>query len=156
MGAENSANQRPQIKYLERRTAFSGCSFVVTLFPDRQSDGQPVLRRRQGARGKRRISTRRVFQAVQIEPKLARLVDALARQNGVKKPASLVSRCGTRGVAENKKKLRRSGIFENRLQPVGFALQNKFRSPRNRLRIRRSRQRRQRDRLRRMVRNPIR
>src|SRR5580704_10811486 len=126
MGAENSANQRPQIKYLERRTAFSRCSFVVTLFPDRQSDGQPVLRRRQGARGKRRVSTRRVFQAVQIEPKLARFVDAVAGQNGVKKPAGLVSGRGARGVAKDKKKLRRSGVFENRLQPVGFALPSKF------------------------------
>ena len=101
---------------------------MIALFPDGKRDGQPVALRRERAGRKRRVGTRRVFKAIEIEHELAGFIEAVGGEAGIEKAASTVGGRRAGRVAKNEEKFRFSGIFEDGLNPKCFSCQSEFRN----------------------------
>src|SRR4029077_10904435 len=108
-------------------------SFMISLLPDGEGNGQAIARRRQRAGGIRRVRAGRILEMIEIQHQLAGLLQSLRWKTRVKKTARSIG-CGGAGcVAKNEEKFHRWIIFDDRLNLVGPSLQCKFRSPRHRL-----------------------
>jgi hypothetical protein len=114
---------------------------MVTLFADRQSNWEPVSRGRKRTSGVRGVSTRRIFQVVEVENELAFAFDAVRWQWRIQKPTSGIGHFRAGQILENEKQLCALRVFQNRLEPIGLSLQGELRVTRNWLIVARSRQR---------------
>ncbi len=127
---------------------------MIALLADGQRDGKPVARRRERARRIGSVGARRIFQAIEIEHKLAGLSEPVSGKTGVEKPTSPVSSCGAGLVAKDEEEFCDSGIFKNGFQPKGFSRQSEFRGARNGLVVAGANKSGERDGLVRRIRNP--
>src|SRR5271155_3335473 len=97
-----------------------------------KGDGKPVLLRWQRAGGVGSIGARGVLQAVEIQGQLARLVEPVVREIRIEEARSSVAgrRSGTGRaagrVAQDKEKLLRVGIFEDRLKLKGLSVEGEL------------------------------
>src|SRR2546421_10625889 len=95
-------------------------SIVIALLADRQREGKAVARRREGAGRVRSVGARRVFQAIEIEHQLARLIEAVGREAGIEKSAGPGSgRWAGRG-AEYEEKFFNGRMFKGGAQTESF------------------------------------
>src|SRR5882724_4470215 len=101
---------------------------MVALLSDRQRYREPVLFRRQRAGGIRSVCAGGIFQAVEIEPQLARFVEPLVRESRIQKPAGSIGLGSAGRIPQDEIQLCRRWILENWIQLVGLAMQCKFRA----------------------------
>jgi len=101
-------------------------SIVIALFAGGYRDTEPILRRRQRARGIGRECARRVHQSIEIEPDFAGLADAMVGKLSVEKASGAVGRGFAGGVTQNKKKIGCLRIFEHGLEPENLSVDGEF------------------------------
>src|SRR5690242_18109957 len=104
---------------------------VVLFFAYRQSNRQTILRRGQRTSSKGGVRAGRIFKFVKVQQEFARLVEAMRWQRGVEEAASRVSCRRARGIPNNEKEDRDSGIFKHWFKPVSLPTQIEFRYSRN-------------------------
>src|SRR5271166_3112902 len=102
-------------------------SLVKPLLARWYRDLQAILWQRQRAGGVRCVSAGRIVRSIEIEPKIARLRQAVAGQLGIEKPARAVGFGLARGVAQDKEQLLVAERFYHRLQAQGLAVEREFR-----------------------------
>ncbi len=71
---------------------------MIALLADGKGDGKAVARRREGAGGIGSVGARRILEAIEIEDQLARFVEPVGGETGVKKAASAVGSRRAGGV----------------------------------------------------------
>ena len=99
---------------------------VVALFSDGERDRQTIALGWKRASGERRVRARRVFQMVEVEDKLAGLIEAICREAGVEKTASGVGGRLAGEIAKDEEKFWLGGIFEDGLETIGLASEGEF------------------------------
>jgi len=120
-------NGRLTLKTQDQKPRTEDFSIVIAPFPDGKRDGKPVALRRERAGRKRRVGTRRVFKAIEIEHDLAGFFEAVGGEAGIEKTASTVGGRLAGRVAKNEEKFCEGGIFEDGLKPICFSCQSEFR-----------------------------
>ena len=114
----------PKTEDLEPKTE-SG-SIVIALLADGKGDGKAVAGRGERAGGKGSVGARRILQAIEIEDQLARFVESVGGETGVKKAASAVGSRRAGGVAKNEEEFGHGGIFEDGLEAECFSGESEF------------------------------
>ena len=99
---------------------------VIALLANGEGDGKTVARRRKRAGGVRRVSARRIFEAVEIEDEVSGFVESIGGKRSVEKTARAVGSRSAGGVAEDEEKFGDSGIFEDGFEAERFSVESKF------------------------------